>query len=878
MAQPVQWASVNAGSHSDGLDMISSVASPVSTRLRISLERPEPAPRHLEPVTAGIPLPRGECHDPSCVSIAGENGVPVPLQTRVLDRWADGSIRWLLLDTQLDHPGDYSLELAERPSPARWDRRLNVRRDSLKATIDTGPAAFEVSVASGTLMESRSDQSDPLGPARVAVTMTGASGRVLPVAFTDIAVEEEGLLRACIRLAGRVEVQPGVALTVVARLHFFAGSGVVRTALTVRNDRPARHAGGYWELGDPGSVLFKDFSVEVEFPKGSARAAFHLGAGTAVNLELPATLYQDSSGGENWRSTNHVNREGRIPVRFRGFELRSGDQRSRGDRATPIAWIGGADNRSIVAVTVRRFWQDFPKAIEAEDGRLSVRLFPHQFDDLHELQAGEQKTHVVGLGFGADRVGAFPLEWICHPATLSAAPEWYARCEVVPYLTGAATDPHGAYLRLVNAAIEGPDRFESKREIIDEYGWRNFGDLYADHEQAYYPGKAPITSHYNNQYDAVWGLACQFFRSGDHRWWQAMDELAAHVRDIDIYHTSGDKSAYNGGLFWHTDHYVDAGRSTHRAYPRTEGVSGGGPSNEQAYGSGLMLHYFLTGENDSREAALTLADWVVAMDDGRQTVFRWLSSGYTGLASATAATDYHGPGRGSGHAIAVLLSGFRLSGDRRYLEKAEALIRRCIHPEDDLEARQLLDVERRWSYTVFLQVLGRYLGEKASIKEIDERYAFAQAALLHYARWMADFEYPYLERPEILQYPTETWAAQDMRKSEVFRLAALHTRSDDDRRRFLERADYFFNASVSQLETMPSRVYTRPIVILLSCGLIHAPFAAGRLPPLLPQGPKSEFGAPERFVPQRTVAIRRAKWCAALGVVLTILVLALLLG
>ena len=47
-----------------------------------------------------------------------------------------------------------------------------------------------------------------------------------------------------------------------------------------------------------------------------------------------------------------------------------------------------------------------------------------------------------------------------------------------------------------------------------------------------------------------------------------MHELAVHVRDIDVYHTDEDKSAYNHGLFWHTVHYVDAGTSTHRSYPR----------------------------------------------------------------------------------------------------------------------------------------------------------------------------------------------------------------------------------------------------------------------------------------------------------------------
>ena len=46
-----------------------------------------------------------------------------------------------------------------------------------------------------------------------------------------------------------------------------------------------------------------------------------------------------------------------------------------------------------------------------------------------------------------------------------------------------------------------------------------------------------------------------------------MSELAAHVVDIDLYHTTQDKSAYNGGMFWHTYHYGDADTATHRTFP-----------------------------------------------------------------------------------------------------------------------------------------------------------------------------------------------------------------------------------------------------------------------------------------------------------------------
>ena len=136
-----------------------------------------------------------------------------------------------------------------------------------------------------------------------------------------------------------------------------------------------------------------------------------------------------------------------------------------------------------------------------------------------------------------------------------------------PRLTPKSDDPHTLYLQLVDAAIEGSDTFEHKREVIDEYGWRHFGEIYADHEAVFHKGPNLLVSHYNNQYDPIAGCAFQFLRSGDWRWWLLMHELALHVRDIDVYHTDEDKSAYNHGLFWHTYHYVDAGTSTHRSYP-----------------------------------------------------------------------------------------------------------------------------------------------------------------------------------------------------------------------------------------------------------------------------------------------------------------------
>jgi hypothetical protein len=345
-------------------------------------------------------------------------------------------------------------------------------------------------------------------------------------------------------------------------------------------------------------------------------------------------------------------------------------------------------------------------------------------------------------------------------------------------------------------------------------------------------------------------------RTGDQRWWRLMTELAVHVTDIDIYHTDLDKAAFSNGLFWHTFHYVSAGKSSHRSYPRRDGVCGGGPANEHNYAAGLRLHWLFTGDRLSREAAIGLATWVINMDDGRKNILRWLTPSYTGLASATQSPDYHGPGRGAGHSIMALLDGHRLTGERPYLEKAEQLIRRCVHPADDIDALELLDAERRWSYTVFLQAVGKFLDYKLELGETDVSYAYGRAALLHYARWMAQHERPYLHHREGLEYPTETWPAQDVRKSDVFSFAA-RLAEPAERDRFSERARFFFDYSMTALLEEKTRTFARPVVLLLSNGFMQLSRRT-ELDRVKAAGvPAAEFGSPERFVPQKAIAKRR---------------------
>jgi hypothetical protein len=843
------------------------------------------------PVTTGVPWPRGTLPDLARLTLRDARGRPAALQTRVLDPWPDGSARWVLLDWIAEAgAGPYTLTAGEAPASFEGPR-VRVERAGSILTVDAGAARFEFAVGGQFPFRSVTLGGAPaINPDGTFFRVEDEAGGVFAPLAETAEVEESGPVRVTVCLRGNlIAIGPKATplCEFVARLHFFAGFAAVRFDLTLRNPRRAEHPGGLWDLGDAGSVFLRDAALTVSLPRGDAEVAVDCSAEIGAAFEPvagPFELYQDSSGGENWKSTNHINRKREIPVSFRGYRLRAGGAERGGLRATPVV-VASAGPRAI-GVTMPCFWQNFPKAVEVDGRALALALFPRQFADVHELQAGEQKTHTFAVAFGPDAAPEV-LDWFRSPARAAVPPAWYCGSGAIPYLTPEADDPNTGYLALVRAALDGPDTLDRKREVIDEYGWRHFGDVYGDHEAVYHKGPTPLVSHYNNQYDPILGFGLQYLRGGDPRWLRHMDELAAHVADIDVYHTDRDKAAYNGGLFWHTFHYADADTATHRSYPRsllkhrprpgiaeddprakaTRGVyaAGGGPANEQNYVAGLALHYFLTGNRTSYETAVGLARWVIDMDDGHKTVFRWLAGGETGLASKSRDANYHGPGRGSGNSLAALIEGHRLTGEPAFLAKAEQLIRRVIHPSDDVPERNLLDVENRWFYTMFLHALGRYLDYKATRGELDAAYAYARESLLHYARWMAAHERPYLEKPEILEYPDVTWAAQDMRKCEVFQFAARHA-SGEEKSKFLERAGFFFRDSVERLTAFETRTLARPVVLLLSLGYTHTHFQKhpdDAAPP--PAVAVADFGAPEQFVPQKAKAMRRAKRLIAAG-------------
>lgn len=788
--------------------------------------------RKGEPAQLGIPLPQGAFwpDQATLYLVRQSTGDSVPFEHSTTSRWPDGSVRWLLvclLATIEAGQRDVLMLQTEAPASYRLPRplKINTLNDG-QLSVSTGTSRFLFSPGQSSWQRQAMGDVESHQIVTHSLDCKDAHGASCSIEIdSGWEVVKQGTLSATLVLEGFwLDDRDSRLARFQCQLHLYAGTDNVKLEVCLHNPNRARHPGGLWDLGDAGSIHFKSLGVTIaasEVDKGWLQPE----AGRS-ELEISGTerlsLYQDSSGGEAWNSLNHVNASGQIIPRFKGYRLFGpGSEVSRGLRASPIAGIQGADFK--VQAMLNQFWQNFPSAMTIESGQLQVGLFPAETEEAYELQGGERKTQSIWLNYSTEPGS---LGWARHPLRPTLPARHYQHAGAFPWFQADADD--GPLEHLIQAGLDSENNFFAKREVIDEYGWRNFGDIFADHETLYQePGEPPLISHYNNQYDAIYGFARQFARTGDPRWFELMDDLAKHVTDVDIYHTDQDRAEYNNGLFWHTDHYLPAHTATHRTFSRhnntssTPGQTGGGPAAEHCYTTGLLYHYYLTGDESSRLAVLQLAGWMSATHEGQGGLLEQLLAmkkqelpKIRALIRGDSPTPFTYPfTRGTGNYLNALLDAWQLQPDHTWLDRAEKVIRHTIHPADDIDKRNLLDVETGWSYLILLTSISRYLWLKARERQLDYNYVYARDALIHYTRWMLQNEQLFLSDAKQLEFPNDTWTAQDIRKAMLlFQAAEIDSEFGNEYR---QQAHSWLVEIIDRLARSNERSFTRVLIILL---------------------------------------------------------------
>jgi len=190
--------------------------------------------RSAEPVTVGVPLPReAQVRDLGNLVVVGSETT----QLRPLAHWPDGSVRWLLLDLQVD------LEAGE-PNGSFYltTGSGNVAAPDLAVPdadggvgLDTGRLrARVVPDAGGTLVDELELDGSPRRWLPAAIGLVAGDGTLLaPEGPERVALEENGPLRAVVVVRRAYADATGSRLDVAVRLHFYRGRTDVRATLAV---------------------------------------------------------------------------------------------------------------------------------------------------------------------------------------------------------------------------------------------------------------------------------------------------------------------------------------------------------------------------------------------------------------------------------------------------------------------------------------------------------------------------------------------------------------------------------------------------------------------------------------------------------------------
>lgn len=638
--------------------------------------------------------------------------------------------------------------------------------------------------------------------------------------------------------------------------------------LSAWNPNRAIHANNHWDLGDPHSAMLDDFSVTFyrdhsQLAQTDALAqADQAPSGVLLSVTAwdqernyqakyqqqnisHASLSQFTSGGCNAMSKNHIDDSGRIPfseqpasmtvdgvsqelVRINPALLyqasassvsASPEPASQAPRQSDWPTINSEQKDCGLLIACSEFWQRFPAAFEysvnTADDKPQASTWSF-VDPAYpcELQGGETKAHTLEV----TSVGQ-PLPEQLH--TRPDEPAQRSELRLSPAVDSRVRDT--PYQRLIEQGLVGERNFFAKREQLDEYGWRHFGDVYADHEANLDPDAEYWVSHYNNQYDLLSGFIKQHQFTGEPQWKLLADQLFEHMIYIDMYRTEVDRTEYNGGLFWHTDHYVEAETATHRTYSKRqqhnvyEGhTGGGGPSSSHCYTSGLLHYYEWTKDERAKQALLSMYYWVSSYVEGEPTLFSLLTRLKNNGECRHPFKGCYQPDRKFGNYLNTVIDYYLLSGRPSVLDDAERIILSTLTPDTDIGSLGLDNIEETWFYTVFLQSMIKYLEHAAPERT---NYHAIGNTLLGFADWMATHEDYTLNTPEKLEFPNHTWAAQDIRKVHILRFAQRLIADDRERtQRYELKANDIERHILSELQRSDETQHTRVLALLMQNG------------------------------------------------------------
>ncbi|MFD5519488.1 Tat pathway signal sequence domain protein [Streptomyces sp. NPDC127066] len=349
--------------------------------------------------TVGVPWPRGTYRQDQTFALTDAGGNAVPVQSWPIAYWPDGSLKWTAHAVSSD-AGKLTLTAGE---PAAPERKVTVDRSGGTITVSTGVVTAKIGKSGSALVKSVSRGTTEIARNGRLVLIrrpeiededqgTAKSERFESV-ISAAEVEQDGPVRAVVRVDGKHRKGDRSWLPFSVRLYFYAGADSFRMVHTITFDgkqEPGKSSGDFvGGLGVRFTVPMRDAAYDRHIRIGGDGTGLLREAVkgvTGLRRDPGAAVQAAQFAGEKLADPSTWDQ--RVTTRLQyipewgdytlsqlsadGFTLRKRTRKGHGwiaagggRRASGFGYVGGPSGG--FSFGLRDFWEKFPAQLDIRD-------------------------------------------------------------------------------------------------------------------------------------------------------------------------------------------------------------------------------------------------------------------------------------------------------------------------------------------------------------------------------------------------------------------------------------------------------------------------------------------------------------------------------
>ena len=557
--------------------------------IQIKVQETEGITRERWPLSRGVPLPEGEVDGVEGLWVEDGSENVLPAQFRVLGRWPDGSVKWVLVDWQadLDGGGETVYWLKHKHGvKAGWPQhKVQIAEGEDSVKVCTGALRFAIGKKAFALFDGVEIGAERQGKFVVETEVAphgggdawakiseaefaggttrrvyGMGGECLASAGAEeycVEIEEAGPLRAVICCKGAYESTAPMhhyagyrPLRFATRIYAYAGQTFVRVVHTIIM------------TCNPREVEIEELGLRVPLVGGRR-------CGIEAGRWLEGAMVPSRYALLSQRTDEHF-----------CLEEREGTERAvraEGERAG--GWVYAENECAGVGVALRHMAEEYPKALGVSDKgvdlffwrdperkRLSLKRYGeevawHEGEGVYADGTGTAKSSEFFVDFfSAGAADPNRLRGFLAQPEVSVDPKWVAASGAVGGLATGASFAKAD--RLLTGFVEWMSRH------IERYRWKGFfdwGDVMATWEEA--AGGWRFKGRWgwcNSEWDPRHAVWLQYLRGGEGCYYELGEAMTRHSLDVDTCHYHPFRPYMVGGCFRHSmDHFGDEACASH---------------------------------------------------------------------------------------------------------------------------------------------------------------------------------------------------------------------------------------------------------------------------------------------------------------------------